>query len=431
MFKFQTDKTFYTVKAENRQFEEALEFINETLRLHYEEQPQTAVRSLKKVQIAGTNGKGSTASMLSSILIKAGYKTGLYTSPSLVCVNERIRMNGRMISDSELEGYIPVISKAQENIGRLFGGFERITAASMLYYIDNNVDIAIMETGLGGRYDTVSAVEKLILASITSIDMDHMVMLGDTLGQIAREKCGIMRQNVSAVVHSQKPEAENVINECAQQLNCNLIHTRDVQIISAKSSDGCEHIIVNANGKQYNLNINLEGEYQRENAVNALLCALELRKLGYNISDNDIEEGIAVSHWEGRLQKINIDGIKSAVIIDGAHNPHAMKAVADHYITKYGDKKSIVLLSVMADKDIDGVLDNVARFANKVVCVAVTERSCKAQQLAELAKKHNIEAIYADSVAQGLKMADELSNGRDFYALGSLYLAGNLLSMTN
>lgn len=426
MFNFEHDITFYTVRAENRQFEEAIAFINEVLKLRFNGCISPEKRLLK-VQIAGTNGKGSTAAMLAEILKRAGYRTGLYVSPSLVCVNERVRINGEMISDADLIKYIPVISKAQENTGRLFGGFERITAAAMLYYLDNDVDIAVMETGLGGRYDTVSAVGKLILASITCIGMDHMKMLGNTIEQIAWEKSGIMRQGVPCVIHKPVESAvRDVIYSCANELNAGVTETDECTVLSAEVCEGGQRMRASVRGEEYNIYIPLCGEYQRENAKNALLCALKLRDMGYKITKDDIEKGFAATQWEGRLQKVSIDGIKSPVILDGGHNPHAMTAVAD-YITSVTDKKFVALISVMADKDIRHVLMQARRFVKKAVCVSVTARSCEPEKLAELANECGIDAVYADSVDEGLHIADSLSDGETFYAIGSLYLVGKVL----
>lgn len=418
------DKSYFTVKAENRQFEEAQAFIREVLRLHFGD---TERYTLKKVQIAGTNGKGSTAAMLASILMQAGYSTGLYTSPSLVCVNERIRLNGTQISDEDLCSYIPVIAEAQEKIGRVFGGFERITAASMLYYLDNGTDIAVMETGLGGRYDTVSAVDELILSCITSIGMDHMVMLGNSIDKIAWEKCGIMRENVPTVAHMQKREADDVIVRCASDKSSRLVRTNSVQILHAENTAFGQHMQVICDDEKYDIDINLAGEYQRENAASALLCALELRKMGFDIPKKAIERGFSLAHWEGRLQVVHMPYIRSAVTIDGAHNPHAMRAVADHITAQDDFKKKTALLSVMADKDIDGVLRELSRFCDRAVCVSVTPRSCDPVILAEMCRSHGIQASASDSIDAGLRLADEMAEGGEFFALGSLYLAGEIL----
>ena len=418
------NKTYFTVKAENRQFEEAQSFIAEVQRLYFGDNIK---RTLKKVQIAGTNGKGSTAAMLASILMQAGYSTGLYTSPSLVSVNERIRLNGAEITDDELCAYIPVIAKAQENIGRAFGGFERITAASMLYYLDKNVDIAVMETGLGGRYDTVSAVDELILAAITSIGMDHMIMLGDTLGQIAWEKCGIMRPGIPTVAHMQKKEADDVIINCARENNSRLVRTDDARILTAENTQDGQHVVYNVNAQKIETTIPLMGEYQRENAVSAVLCAMELRSMGFNVTNEHISRGIMNARWDGRLQRLHIAGLRSAVVIDGAHNPHAMRAVADFVTGKHPEGKYCALLSVMADKDIDGVLTELARFCDRAVCVSITPRSCEPEKLAQLARAHGINAIAAESVDLGLRIVDDAADGKDFFALGSLYLAGEVL----
>lgn len=425
------DIAYFTVKAENRQFEEAIEFLRCVKDLYYADNDEKRIRTLKKVQVAGTNGKGSTAAMLASILNCAGYKTGLYTSPSLVCVNERVRINGEMISDANLCKYIPAIKKAQEYIGRQFGGFERITAASMLYYLDENVDIAVMETGLGGRYDTVSAVDELILASITSIGMDHTVMLGNTVEQVAWEKCGIMRKDVPTVCHSQNENAMGVIRNCACENVSRLVLTNECTV-KPLSADNCgQHMRIIAGGETYDVNISLVGDYQRENAANALLCAKELVNMGFNISKENIEVGFASTSWGGRLQTVAVNGIQSQIVVDGAHNPHAMKAVADYLTASGNNRKVTAVFSVMHDKDIDGILAQLIRFVDHAVCVSVTERSYPADVLARKVSAVGIDAVAASSVSEALKIADSVSNGQGLYALGSLYLVGKVLELTD
>lgn len=422
-------KAFYTVKAENRQFEEAQRFLNEVKRLYFKDS-ELRNRTLKKVQIAGTNGKGSTAAMLSEILTSAGYKTGLYTSPALINVNERIRLNGDMISDDDLIKYIPVIDKAQRIIGRTFGGFERITAASMLYYIENDVDIAVMETGLGGRYDTVSAVEQLILASITSIDMDHMAMLGNNLEEVAYEKCGIMRPDIHTVIHTQHPDVDSVISKCAAVNRSKIVQTDSCMISPYMWGKNLsrQHFTINAHGTEYDVDISLIGRYQRENAANALLCALELRELGFErITKEAIENGFKRTCWEGRLQVVRLENCMSDIIIDGAHNPHAMKEVADFVLSTGYEPNFVVLLSVMKDKDIRGIIEQLKRFATDVICYKATDRACDVDELLSMVYEAGMNGIRADDLEQAIETADAFAQGECFFALGSLYLAGQLL----
>lgn len=415
---------FYTLPAENRTYEEARLFIETVCSLS----PHKG--TLKKIQIAGTNGKGSTAAMLSSILKTAGYKTGLNISPSLVYVNERISIDGTLISDADLQKYKPIIEQAESVLGRTFGGFEHITAAAILYFLEQNVDFAVMETGLGGRFDTVSAVEKLILASITSIGFDHMRMLGTDLHSIAYEKCGIMRQDIPCVIHPQSEGAYTAIFEASKALNSRLIDVRSCTITNIVSDGLRQAMNIHVANEDYFVDIPLLGEYQHSNASNALMCALSLRDMGYDkITKTAIECGFYNTSWHGRLETVKIPLVDCPIIIDGAHNVSAMNALSGTLKSLFPNKMHVVLLSIMEDKDIPSILNQMLSFAGKLVCVKVNSRAIDAQKLAKLAKEHCFEAYSAESVEDGITLAASLSDNQGFLAVGSLYLAGKILSL--
>jgi dihydrofolate synthase/folylpolyglutamate synthase len=415
---------FYTLPAENRSYEEARQFIETVFRLLPHNTP------LKKIQIAGTNGKGSTAAMLASILRASGYKTGLNISPSLIYVNERISIDGEYISDDDLLRYQPIIEEAERICGRTFGGFEHITAAAAMFFSEQAVDFAVMETGLGGRFDTVSAVEKLILSSITSIGFDHMHMLGNSLEQIAYEKCGIMRTGVPCVIHPQSNGAYSAIFSSADSLNCKLIDVRTCTVTDNQVNNTRQSMNIHVRGEDYFVDIPLLGEHQHANASNALLCALALRDMGYtNITKATIERGFCETSWHGRLETVKLPIADCPIIIDGAHNVSAMNALAKTLNVLYPNKTHVVLLSIMADKDIPAILNQMLGFASKIVCVKVNSRAIDADKLCELAKAHYFEAYCADSVEEGVRLAARLSNGQGFLAAGSLYLAGKILSL--
>lgn len=424
---------YYAAKAQNRTFEEAKRFLAEVFFVRYKD-PKKPLPRLPKVQIAGTNGKGSTATMLANILTHAGYKTGLYTSPSLCRVNERIAIDGTLISDEALIKYIPIIRAAENEINFEFGGFDRITAACCLYFMDMEVDIAVMETGLGGRFDTVSAIEGLILSSLTSIGMDHMHMLGNTIEEIARDKCGILRPEVPVISHPQTDAAFGVIEAYAKDINAPLGYIPSMcTIVPYEETLTGQTFSINVSGREYRLDIALLGHHQRINAANALCCALELNARGIaQIPDNAIYDGLRSARIFGRMHILSSTQTETLLILDGAHNVGAMNSLMASLASKFvHEQKYTAIVSVMRDKDVYGIVEAMSPYISHAVCVDVNSRSLPADELSAVFESCNVSASVAENTAQALCRGMDIARSKKepLLVTGSFYLVGALLEL--
>lgn len=371
------------------------------------------------VQIAGTNAKGSTAVFLANILMKAGYRVGLYTSPALNSVNERIRINGRMISDGQLEKCATRVSLAENMYEHEFGGFARMTACAFLAFRDSGVDIAVMETGLGGMMDPVTACNS-ILSVLTPIGMDHTDVLGDTIEKIAIEKCGIIKPNIPIVSAKQRPPVLNEIKKRAKWLNCVLTVANPAEITSFTIDGAAQTMRYDG----YRFTLDLLGQHQRENAQLAVMAAQILNDKGFKIDGAAIELGITAAKWPCRLEHVN------GLVLDGAHNVDAMTALRAALKECNPYNEPIVLLSIMQNKNVEGILDELVKFAYGAVCVSVNERAVPAEELCARLKARRLNTKSAASVEEGLALAREMCDSRSILVVtGSLYLAGAVRQM--
>ena len=295
---------------------------------------------LSVIQIAGTNGKGSTAAMMAKILECAGYEVGLSTSPHLVEVNERIRINGIPINDKSIEEFIQLYKPAMERISASF--FESVTAMGFWYFKKCNVDIAIMETGLGGRLDSVTICNP-ILTVITHISLDHTEILGDTIDKIAYEKAGIIKKGITCVTASQNEKAGSVLQHQAKIMASELILTDNNILQKAEPS--------------------LSGKYQFENAC---LAATSLKHLqNFNISDYNIQQGIEQTTWYGRNEIIQTNPV---VIFDVGHNESGILAFLEYFKTLPSSQTSILILSLQRRKNIKNIVPQLLHTFNVIIC---------------------------------------------------------------
>lgn len=426
---------YYGAHAENRTFDTACAFMDAVYTEHYGQTAPENRRKLRKIQAAGTNGKGSTVTMLASILTRAGYKTGLYTSPSLCRINERIAIDGEYISDDDLMRYMPVLKAAEKKLDFSFGGFDRMTAACYLYFLDSGVDFAVMETGLGGRFDTVTAVDGLILASITEIGIDHTKMLGKTITEIAWDKCGMIRPGVPVISHPQNAAAASVIQSRARENNSSLRFVR-----AGVMTDTPEHSIhgqtFTARSDEWDMTFSLQmtGTHQQNNALNALNCVLELNRMGYtDISMDTIAAGLSEARIRGRAEYLQMPGIKTPLFLDGAHNPAAMTECMKT-LTSYfpNERKYTAVVSIMRDKDVEGVIEKMAPYIRQAVCVSITDRSLSTDELKKRFESRGIPAVTAENAEAGLALADGMCESGDIIPVtGSLYLVGETLNIAD
>lgn len=383
--------------------------------------------SFKTIHVAGTNGKGSTCTEIASILNSAGYKVGLYTSPYVIDFRERIQYCGKMISSAELENVTEIIKEKIEELskdGIVITEFEAVTAAAFLFYKNSGCEIAVIETGLGGRFDATNVIENKICSIITSISMDHVKILGNTIGEIAFEKCGIIKNNTPVVTSvNQLNDAMQIIKRVAENNNSELylIDTEN-WIIKTSSINGTD---VEINGIEFH--IPFCGEHQLENTSLVFSVIDILRKNSYNVSIDSVKDGLINAFIPARTEIIKKEPL---IILDGSHNDGSTYALAK-IINKYlNGKKIIGVIGMMADKDIENVMDNLIPYFSKVITVTPSNpRSKKSIELKRLLDKYNIECSSEEDPINGVKKAyEEISDYEAMIVCGSLYLASDVRS---
>lgn len=366
--------------------------------------PQNAFRS---VHIAGTNGKGSVSVMISSVLERAGFKTGLFVSPFIIDFRERIQINGNYISQGDLVRLSEKVIAAKVPLSE----FEFITAVAFLYFAESGCDIAVCETGLGGRLDATNVLERKAVAVITKIGLDHTPLLGNTLSEIAYEKCGILRACPTVTNPFQLPEAMSVIAGTAKKLI--LPDTERLQILPSENL-GNTYIY---KGKRYDLS--LCGGYQVENAITATEAVIACEAdIPYNI----MYEGLRAAKIPARAEIISE---KPLTVLDGAHNPDGAAALADE-LSKLGDN-TVAVIGMMKDKAYDEVLRITLRHCKAAVAVEVRDmpRSLTAQQLKTAAEKY-CECITAEDYSSAIALSRKIAAQSPVAIFGSLYLASGI-----
>lgn len=378
-------------------------------------------KKLKFVHVAGTNGKGSTCSFLSSVLTKAGYKTGLYTSPYINFFNERMRINGECISDSDLEYFTDIIRPHADAMADPPTEFELITALAMLYFAEKKCDIVVLEVGMGGELDSTNVIDTPECAVITSIGLDHTAFLGDTVSKVASAKAGIIKGG-SVVCYEGYGDAYDVIKTACDEKNAELVCPDFTKI---------ENLVSDIYGSTFdydgmkNIKIKLAGSYQPYNAVTALTALRVLAKKGYNINEEHIREGFAETLWSGRFE---ILGKNPVFILDGAHNPHGMTAAANSLKALFPDKKIVFVTGAMADKDISGMYSLIVPISDIFYTTTPNNtRSMPKEQLAKEIEKIGGKAEYADDFEDAIRKALKRA-GKDgvVAALGSLYFSNDI-----
>lgn len=297
-------------------------------------------KNLKIIHVAGTNGKGSVCCVLANILKCAGYKIGLYTSPHLKDYTERIQINGEQITKSDFAKYTALICELAEANKIDLTEFEILTACAYKYFADNNVDFAIMETGLGGRFDATNAIDEDFVSIITSISLDHTDRLGSTIEEIAAEKAGIIKKN-SVVIVSVQNSGYKVISKTAEAVKANVNAVqKDIETVY---ENGINYAIIGE--KRYEFS--LLGRYQRQNLALVLKSVEFIKSKGYEIADTALCKGLKTAKWAARLEYNK----ETNMIIDGAHNPDAAKELKLSLDFYFKDKKKIFIYSTINTKD--------------------------------------------------------------------------------
>ena len=380
-------------------------------------------RSLRFVHVAGTNGKGSFCSMLSSVLCKAGYKTGLYTSPYISVFNERIRVNGNNIADGELAEITAYIKPIADSMTDKPTEFELITAIAFEYFKRSGCDVVVLEAGMGGRLDSTNVIDESLLSVITGISLDHTAFLGDTVEKIAREKAGIIKGGCPVLFGGNDLSADKIIREAASERGSEY-HVLDLTQLSVKEMtlDGTRFDF----GSYKDLYISLLGEYQPYNASLVVDAVNILRKRGLDISDRALRDGLFSARWQARFEILSKDPL---VIFDGAHNPQGIEAAVRSIKRYFGDKKVYVLTGVMRDKDHSFIAKQLSQIAQEAFTVTPDNpRSLSAVEYAEELTREGISAHAFENIDEALSLAkrEARKNNTPLVCLGSLYLYSSI-----
>jgi dihydrofolate synthase / folylpolyglutamate synthase len=410
-------------------------------------------RRFPSVLIAGTNGKGSTGSTLYSILRAARFKTALYTSPHLVRINERIRVNGEAIADVEFsEIYNRVERTAQEllHAGRLPwhpSFFEMLTVMAFEYFASVSVDIAVLEVGMGGRLDATNVVDPLI-SVITDISLDHQRYLGDSIGEIAREKAGIIRQNGLVVTLPQHPAANDVIGNTILERNATGVSA--VQYTPPVSPGAAEYLATQvaprAGRNRYPLNVMgeeivvdspLVGRHQFRNIALAIATAEELGRFGFQVTPKQIEQGIRETHWPGRFQVVPGAEIPHSynagynVILDVAHNPAGAWALRSAISETFPDREITLVFAAMRDKAVQEMAEILFPLAAGVVVTHIDNpRAASVEELQQAGSRTGAEIVSAPTTAAALSRAFELTPADGLVVVtGSIFLVGEAMQV--
>ncbi len=390
-------------------------------------------RNYPSAHIAGTNGKGSTAAFLESILRHAGLRTGLNTSPHLEKINERVRVNGEEISDEAFAETLTRIGDLIEQllaVGKLRGHptyFECVTAMAFEYFARSGVEFGVFEVGLGGRLDATNILSP-VASVITRIDFDHENFLGHSLREIAREKAGIVKPGVPVVIAEQHAEAREVIFSRAKEVGSPILETGTTFRIDQESfEDGCARARVTELKSGWTIEIapRLPGRFQLQNALNAVTAARLLRERGFRVTDEAIRQGIATAAWPGRLEKIHS---RPDIYLDGAHNPGAARELAAFWEQNFAGRKLWLVYGTLRDKAIDEVAGVLfARAAEVILTELRTARAISAAQLAEIAGYHAAHFSIIADPDEALESAIRKAGPDDaIFITGSLYLVGQL-----
>jgi len=390
-------------------------------------------RTYPIVHIAGTNGKGSTAAFLESILRAAGFRTGLNTSPHLERINERIRINGEEVSD---QIFAETFTRVQEVIEELLAAgrlqahptyFECVTALAFEVFARERVEFAVVEVGLGGRLDATNIVRPQV-SVITRIDFDHENYLGHSLEEIAREKAGIVKAGVPVATAPQLPEVREVLRGKARELDATIVDTgEDFDLEREIAEAGCARALARARarGEAVRLAPGLPGRFQLENALNAAATARLLQARGYRITNQNIEQGIRSAEWPGRLERLQAG---PDVYLDGAHNPGAARELAQFLEENFASRRVYLIFGAMRDKSVDEVTGILFPLASEVIFTQPgTPRAVSANRLADLAGHHAARYTVIRDAEEALESALAKARSDDaVFGTGSLYLGGQV-----
>jgi len=413
----------YMNKSFDGTHKKGLEVVKEILKLT--KNPQN---DLQIIHIAGTNGKGSTSSMLNNILTEEGYKVGLFTSPHVERPNERLRINNEPISDGDFAHEMLSVKKLTDlyfqREGETLSFFEIFTIMAFTYFKREKVDYVILEAGIGGLEDATNVTEKSLLSVITSISFDHIDILGDTLSEIAIQKAGIIKNDTPVVLYYNNDSVKNIISDIAKSKNAPFFYVGDdleiniTELNSHKSIYGVKNKFINYD----KIELRLIGEYQIYNSITALLCVEALRKCGVEISESSVLNGLKKAQWAGRMEIFNLDN--KEILLEGAHNLDAIMHLKKSLQNFYKNKKIILVMGVLKDKECDKMFLEISGEPDEIILTS--PNSARAKDPREItiydADKTEIIANNKDAITKALRDCD----GESIVCVtGSLYLIGD------
>lgn len=415
--------------------EEALEFLNQSYKLGRKLGLENIKRllikldnpekRLKVIHVAGTNGKGSTCAMIYNVILEAGYSAGFYSSPHLVSYNERFSYNGKSIKDAELAKSIEKVKLAcEELVAEGYDHpteFEILTAAALWFFDHMGLEYAVMEVGLGGKLDATNGVEEPIVSVITPIAIDHQAYLGDTLVAIAGEKAGIIKPRVPVVSGLQEAEVMEVLTNITRERNTSFysIDETDLEVIR------CDLVQNHFRYKQNDYKLNLLGRHQIDNAILAIeTLHILMENHRIDLSEEEIQKGLVKTRWPGRLEKISDN---PTIFIDGGHNAHGIKAVAQ-ILSPEETSRRLLLLGMRSDKDYREVLDLILPLFREIVLTEpVGDQVVSVEELQKEAALRGITAQGDSDYKNALSLVLEKASKDDqIFVIGSFYLIGEV-----
>ena len=382
--------------------------------------PQHKVRF---VHVAGTNGKGSCAAMLASVLKEAGYRTGLYISPHLRCYNERMQVDGVDISDDDLIRAAQRVKEVCEQLGGTPIVFEVLTLMALWYFAERRCDCVVLEVGIGGKLDATNCIPAPAAALIAQLGFDHTETLGSTIEEIAAQKGGIAKSGSQLVMAEQEPAALRVVEQLCREQGCGFTVADPERLQVLSTSPEGQRLRDRTYGE---LLLPLAGFHQVKNAANVLTVVEVLKGEGFAIPDRAVRQGIERTVWPARFERLSRS---PDFILDGGHNPQCVQAAVQALQDYYPGKKVVFLTGMMKDKDSAAMLAKMAEVAKAFVCLhADSDRAFGAQELArEIENTLSLAAYPAASAQEGCALAQRLAGEQGVVcALGSLYLAGEI-----
>ena len=385
--------------------------LNHTLRLlEFLKNPQD---NFKTIHLAGTNGKGSTAAIINSILIANGYKVGLYTSPHLISFNERIRVNGATITDEEIISFMKHVEPAINEIKSTF--FEVTTAMAFYHFNNNDVDVAIIETGLGGRLDSTNVVNPS-LTVMTPISLDHRDILGNTIEKIAKEKAGIIKRGVPLITANQVNNVSKILEKRIREKESVMYTCPNPESVKL-SSDGTSFEVYG-----HNFKTSLIGEHQAQNAA---LAMATIKLFNPKISYETIGKGLRNVYWPGRLQQVS-----DKIYYDVAHNENGVKSVLSNLSRMFPTSKFYGLLCLKGDKEIDCIAESIkSQFEMLFVSTSKDGLLMKSERLSKELHNLKVENFPSSNINSSISKINKVRNSNDVILIfGSHYIANEVFS---